>query len=155
MARKIDEKTRRAYEAGGWGISPVTGKAIPPVARLLSPSRLAPPGFSKLPAPKRRWRDDRPMPEVPERAKSVSEIPAGLREAYDSIPGVGYLRNVVGDVLHDYRSQKVRDPLAEPLVKRRTLTKQQYTKLQGLATPGAERQNFLRAAATRRITVEG
>lgn len=153
MARRVNEQYVGAYRAAGWGISE-SGRAIAPI-RKLSPSHQAPPGFSKLPQPKRRWRDDRPPPEVPRTVKTISEVPQGLRQAYDALPGVGYVRNAVGDALADYRDQKRRNPLAEPLIKRRTMTKEQYTTLQGLAAPGAERENLMRAAATRRITVQG
>jgi hypothetical protein len=154
--REIGAKTKAAYEAGGWTVTP-TGKAIPPVERALgrlSPSA-APPGFSQLPAPRRRWREERPPSELPFHAKTLAELPPGMNQAYDSIPGVGYKRNPVGDALADYRHKRAREPRVEPITSRRTLTKEQHRLLMALATPGAEAQHFTRAAATGRIKIEG
>jgi hypothetical protein len=92
---------------------------------------------------------------VPPKAASSSDVPAGLEKAYD-YTAAGYIRNTVGDALADYRNLKRSDPRAEPLIKRRTMTRAEYMLLLGLAEPGAEREHFQRAAAgpARRIKVE-
>src|SRR5262245_19166255 len=88
--------------------------------------RLAPgsrsPGFGR---PDRRRRDDSPAP-VPYRANNAGEIPAGLRLAYDPLPGVGFIRNAVGDTLSEYRTKNLQEPRAEPNTGRRSLTREQH-----------------------------
>jgi hypothetical protein len=153
MPRKIQDKTRRAYERAGWNVNS-SGRAIPPIGfGQLRPAE-HPPGLSTLPLPRRRWREDRPAPEVPVRAASISEIPSNLALAYDRTEAC-FHRNVIGDALNDFRSQKVKAPNAEPLIRRCTMTRDQYATLQALAAPGQERENFGRAAATGRIKIEG
>jgi hypothetical protein len=155
--RKIDEKVASAYRAAGWDLTP-GGKPIPPTLGKLRPD-VPPPGNSRLPRPNRRWgggrRDDNRSPsEVPPHAKTLSEVPEKLRQAYDYLHGVGYKRTIVGDALAEYRNLKRADPYGEPLTKRRSMTQEQYSLLQALAEPGAERQHFQRAAATKRIRIE-
>jgi hypothetical protein len=151
--RRADERVRRAYEAAGWTIGP-TGKPVAPIGfGQLRPS-VHPPGLSTLPEPRRRrWREDKPPSDVPPKAKTMSEIPKGLDRAYD-YTAAGFIRNAVGDALADYRDKKTREPNAEPLTRRRAMTREQYALLQALATPGAEARHFTRAAATGRITIQ-
>ena len=154
MPRAINQKLAAAWRAAGFPVSE-SGKVFTP-PRELRPTP-PPPGFSKLPEPKRSVADARrkPPPTVPHQVASVSEIPDRLRPLY--VPahfGNGYVRNAAGTVLASYRDQKARDPLAAPITRRATLTRKQWATLLSVAEPGPEREHFLRDAALKRITIE-
>ena len=160
MARiKVNEQFVRAYKAAGWDIS-ASGKAIAPLSRQ-SPSapgfsRLPEPtGFSRLPEPRSTVdaKRTKPAPTVPYRVGSISEIPEKLIPLYTS-DGAGFVRGPHGAVLASYRDAKAKDPLAAPITRRATLTKNQWATLLAVAEPGPEREHFLRDAALKRLTIE-
>jgi hypothetical protein len=150
MPRKIDPKTARAYEAAGWEVNS-SGRAVAPI-RQLSPSYVPPRGFSRLPEPRSRWRDDRPQPEVPLRISSITEVSERLRPLYADDRG-GYVRGPHGDVLSSYRLAKAKDPLAAPITVRRTMTQAQWLTLLSVAER-QEREHFTRDLACGRIQIK-
>jgi hypothetical protein len=155
MLRRINNKAKAAYERAGWHLTE-SGKAYAPAGLdRLSPTA-RPPGFSQLPLPRRRWREDRPAPTVPYRLANISEIPGKLRTLYSPASGgsasTGYVRGPHGDVLASFRDAKAADPLAAPITKRRSLTKTQWAALLAVAEP-LEREHFLRDLACKRLTI--
>jgi hypothetical protein len=161
--RRIDKQVADAYRAAGWDLTP-GGKPIAPVGFGQIRPAAQPPGLSRMPAPNREWgnsrrRDDRPPSPVPYRVASLAEVPDRLRALYAPARGgsasTGYTRGPHGDVLASYRDAKLADPLAEPITKRRTLTKDQWATLLAVAEPGPEREHLLRDAALNRIKIEG
>ena len=116
-----------------------------------------PTGFSRLPEPRSTVEAKRtkPAPTVPYQVASVSEVPDRLRLLYmPASSGDGYVRNAAGTVLGSYRDQKARDPLAAPITRRATLTKDQWATLLAVAEPGPEREHFMRDAALKRLTIK-
>ena len=152
MPRQIDHKLAAAWRSAGFHVAE-SGKVFTPPKPLRPETR--PPGFSKLPEPTRSVADARRKPpsELPRRVANFSDIPAPFSPLY--VPdGTGFARSPAGDVLASYRDQKAANPLVAPLTRRRTLTKAAWSTLLSLATPGPEREHFMRDAALKRLTIK-
>ena len=86
---------------------------------------------------------------------NYADIPKRLQPLYTMSADDGYELTGAGRALASYRAALAKEHIGEPITPLRTLSKQEWMTLVAVAQPGEERQHFLRAAALKRIRVEG